>query len=211
MSRQRRDKLLPADQLEGVIAALYADAEAMDWEHQSLAERTRQYARWIHDERVGQVLTQYMTAEAARGWIKDGPMKEFRRARRGAGRYAEFGQASVTGPDDVIRHALGEGWHIVGGRIGVKPFHCEAEHQGQRAFVTWGQAGNFRHLVWAALRWAVDHKGRAVIVVTDLPERPTPEDEGARHRRIAERCGLEVTHMRERLAPARLGGESGSR
>lgn len=206
MTRQRRDKLLPANQRDGVIAALYADAEAMDWEHQTLAEKTRQYARWIQDERVGQVLTLYMTAEAARAWIKEGPMKEYRNARRGAGRYAEFGQASVTGPDDVVRHALGEGWRIVDDRFGVKPFHCEAEHEGQLAFVTWGQAAKFRHLVWAALRWAVDHKGRAVIVVTDSAERPTPEDEAAWHKRVAERCGLEVAHMRERLAPARLGG-----
>ena len=206
MTRQRRDKLLPGGQLEGVIAALYADAEAMDWEHQTLAEKTRQYARWIQDERVGQVLTRYMPAEAARAWIKDGPMKEFRLARRGAGRYAEFGQASVTGPNDVVRYALGEGWHIVDDRVGVKPFHLEAEHEGRRAFVTWGQAAKFRHLVWAALRWAVDHKGRAVIVVTDSAERPTPENEAAWHKRVAERCGLEVTHMRERLAPARFGG-----
>jgi hypothetical protein len=206
MTRQRRDKLLPRDQLEGVIAALYADAEAMDWEHQTLAEKTRQYARWIQDLRVGQVLTRYMPAEAARAWIKDGPMKEFRLARRGAGRYAEFGQASVTGPNDVVRYALGEGWHIVDDRVDVKPFHLEAEREGRQAFVTWGQPAKFRHLVWAALRWAVDHKGRAVIVVTDSAERPTPEDEAAWHKRVAERCGLEVAHMRERLAPARFGG-----
>lgn len=206
MTRQRRDKIVPTDQLEGVITSLYEDAGAMDWEHLTLAEKTRQYARWIQDERVGQVLTRYMTAEAARAWIKDGPMKEFGRARRGAGRYAEFGQASVTGPDDVVRHALGEGWHIVDDRVGVKPFHCEAKHEGQLAFVTWGQATNFRYLVWAALRWAVDHKGRAVIVVTDSAERPTPEDEAAWHKRVVERCGLEVAHMRERLAPARLSG-----
>src|SRR5262245_49330227 len=158
MSRPRRDKVLPVDQLGRVVAALYADAEAKDWEHQAPAERTRQYGRWIGDERVGGILTRYMTAEAARSWIKDGPMKEFSRARRGAGRYAEFGQAAVTGPDDVVRHALGEGWRIAGGRVGVKPFHCEVEREDQRAFVTWGSAGNFRHLMWAALRWVVDNK-----------------------------------------------------
>ena len=84
-----------------------------------------------------------MTAEAARAWIKDGPMKEFRRARRGAGRYAEFGQASVTGPDDVVRHALGEGWHIVDDHVGVKPFHCEAEHEGRTGVRHVGTGGEF--------------------------------------------------------------------
>jgi hypothetical protein len=202
MSRPRRDKLLPPEQLSAVVTALYADAEVMDWEHQALAERTRQYARWIQDDRVGGVLTRYMTAEAARSWVKDGPMKEYPRARRGAGRYAEFGHVGGTGPEDVVRYALGAGWRPAG-RVGVKPFHCavEHDHDHNRGFVTWGPATNFRHLVWAALRWAVDHEGRATIVVTYLPERPTPEDEMSWHKRVGERCGLEVTHMRERLAP----------
>lgn len=208
MSPPRRDKVLPGDLLSQVVAALYADAEGMDWEHQPPAERTRQYARWIHDERVGKVLTRFMSAEAARSWIKDGPMKEFSRARRGAGRYAEFGHATVTGPNDVVRHALGKGWRVCGDRVGVKPFHCEAEYEDQRAFVTWGPTGNFRHLLWAALRWSVEHEWRAIIVVTELAERPTPEDEAAWHKKVGDRCGLEVTHMRERLAPARPRDEA---
>jgi len=210
MNQPRRDTLLPGDQLASVVSSLYADAEELDWEHQPPAERTRQYARWIRDDRVGGILTRYMTAEAARSWIKDGPMKEFSRARRGAGRYAEFGEATGTSPEDVVRHALGDDWRI-GGRVGVKPFHCEAAHSGERAFVVWGPAPNFRHLVWAALRWAVDHSGRAVVVVTDLPERPTPEGEAAWHKKVAERCGLEIAHMRERLSSARRSGAGGVR
>lgn len=203
MSRPRRDTLLPREQLASVVTTLYADAEMLDWEHQPPAERTRQYARWIRDIRVGGILTRYMTAETARSWIKDGPMKEFGRARRGAGRYAEFGKATGTSPEDVVRHALGDSWHIVDGRVGVKPFHCEAIYADERAFVAWGPSANFRYLVWAALRWAVDHSGRAVVVVTDLPERPTAESEAALHQKLAERCGLEVAHMRERLSSAR--------
>jgi hypothetical protein len=209
MSRPRRDTLLPGEQLANVVKALYADAEDLDWEHQPPAERTRQYARWIRDNRVGGILTRYMTAETARSWIKDGPMKEFSRARRGAGRYAEFGQATGTSPEDVVRHALGDTWHIVDGLVGVKPFHCEAATADERAFVVWGPAVNIRHLVWAALRWAVEHSGRAIVVVTDLPERPTPEDEAAWHKKMGTRCGLEVVHMRERLSPARRGSEGG--
>jgi hypothetical protein len=203
VSRPRRDTLLPGEQLASVVTTLYTEAEQLDWEHQPTAERTRQYARWVRDSRIGGVLTRYMAAEAARSWIKDGPMKEFSRARRGAGRYAEFGQATGTSPEDVVRHALGDAWRIVDGRVGVKPFHCEAADANERAFVTWGPAANFRHLIWAALRWAVDHPGHAVVVVTDLPERPTPEDEAAWHKKVAERCGLRVAHMRERLSSAR--------
>lgn len=208
MTRQRRDKVLPPEQLERVVRAIYSDAEAMDWEHQPLGERTRQYGRWVHDDRVGGVLTRYMTAEAARSWIKDGPIKEFSRARRGAGRYSEFGQSSGTTANDVVRRALGDGWSIVDDRVGVKPFHCEVVCGAERGFVTWGPTANFRHLVWAALRWAVDNEGRAAVVVTELAERPTPEDEMTWHKKVTERCGLEVAHMRERLMsrPSSPGG-----
>jgi len=199
--RPRRDKLLPAQQLAAVVRALYADAEQLDWEHLPLAEHTRQYGRWVTDSRVGAALSRYMTTEQARSWIKDGPMKEFARARRGAGRYAQYGAPGGTGPADVLLHALGHDWEIVEGSVGVKPFHCEAVSGTDVAFVAWGAAGNFRHLLWAALRWAVDHDGRSVVVVTELAARPTPENQASWHKRVGARCGLEVTHMRERLVP----------
>jgi hypothetical protein len=209
MNQPRRDTLLPREQLASVVRALYVDAEELDWEHLPPAGRSRQYARWIADDRVGGVLARYMTIEAARSWIKDGPMKEFSSARRSAGRYAEFGHVAGTSPEDVVHHALGEDWRVADGRVGVKPFHCEAVNTGERAFVAWGPAAKFRHLVWAAVRWGVDHSGRAVIVVTDLPERPTPEEEVAWHKKVAARCGLEVAHMRERLSSARREDEDG--
>lgn len=196
---RREAGLLPNDQLDEVVRAVYEDAIRLDWEHLAPADRTRQYARWISDARVGAVLTAYMTSEQARSWLKDGPIKEYARARRGAGRYARFGQVGGTGPADVVRQALGDGWTVIAGSVGVKPFHCVASRGQERAYVTWGPGANFRHLVWAALRHAVGTGGRAVVVVTESLERPTPEDEATWHKELAVRCGLEIAHMRETL------------
>src|SRR4051794_25912559 len=105
--------LLPRQQQDDVVAAVYADANELDWEHLALVARTRQYARWLADPRVGGILTQYMTMEQARSWLKDGPMKEYHRARRGAGRYARLGQSGGTGPDQIVKHALGDRWTVL--------------------------------------------------------------------------------------------------
>ena len=49
------------------------------------------YTQWVESTNpIGRILAPYMTPEAARSWIKDGPMKEYSRANRGAGRYAEL-------------------------------------------------------------------------------------------------------------------------
>lgn len=196
----RRDALIPAGKLADIVRALYADAERLDWEHLPLPQRTAQYGRWVTDPAVGGVLTRFMTSEQARSWIKDGPLKEFTRARRGTGRYAQYGQPGGTGPIDVVRAALGDGWAIVPGSVGVKPSHCRAERHADRAYLVWGKAANFRHLVWAALRYVVDEPGQVIVVVTELAERPTPRDEVDWHKRVTQRCGLRIVHMREHLA-----------
>jgi hypothetical protein len=197
-----RHATVPPGQLTEVIRTLYATAERLGWEHLPPQERSTQYARWVADPAVGGVLTRYMTSEQTRSWIKDGPMKEFARARRGTGRYAQYGQPSGTGPPNLVQAALGEGWTVVDGSLGDKPSHCRARRDDETAYVTWGTAPNFRHLVWAALRAAVETDAPAAIVVTETTERPTPEADAAWQRRIAGRCGLRITHLRERLAPA---------
>ncbi len=201
-------KDVPELQKQRVIAKLFADAEDLDWEHLSLAGRSAAYTRWVTDPDVGGVLARYVTAERARSWIKDGPMKEFHRARRGTGRYARFGPADGTGPEEVVRAALGEGWTLLGGSVGTKPSHCLAVSGAEdtnSAYLAWGPPSAFRHVLWAALRHAVDHDGRAVAVVVTGPTDVVADDDAKLHRRLADRCGLEVAYVTERLgttAPA---------
>lgn len=195
-----RDRLLPEEQLSLVVTALYTDAEVLSWDTLPLADRSRAYRDWVDDKRVGGILTRYMTPEDARSWIKDGPMKEYRRATRGIGRYSQFGRQGGTGPSDVVAVALGPAARIVDGSVGVKPSHCYAETSlGEKVYLVWDEARNFRNLLWSALRVSVDTGYSAHIVVMEPPGKVTTADESLIHKALAERCGLSIHHMRERL------------
>lgn len=192
-----REKLLPPELRAEVVTALYRDADGLGWQTLALAERTRAYARWVEVPEIGGVLGRFMTPEQARSWIKDGPMKEYGRALRGAGRFASHGRQGGTGPHDVVLHALGEDARIVSGSVGSKPLHCLASVSGASRYVTWGESRNFRNLIWAALRAAVDDGLEAHVVVMEPLGSATPHDEMARQRAFADRCGVRLHHMRE--------------
>jgi hypothetical protein len=196
-----RDKLIPEQQLGAVVTALYAEAERLQWDTLGPNDRTRAYSAWVEASHIGGVLTRYMTPEAARTWIKDGPMKEYSRARRGAGRYKRFGRPAGTTALDIARHTLGQNATIVVGTEGDKPFHCRVELPDREVFLVWGEARNYRNLLWAALRTSVIDNIDAHIVVMEPPGQPTPTEDVRLHKAIAKRCGLTAHHMREHLAP----------
>jgi hypothetical protein len=195
-----RDKLLPALLRAQVVRAIYGDADRVGWQTLPLTDRTRAFNEWVEDDRIGGVLTQFMTPEQARSWIKDGPMKEYARALRGAGRYAAHGRHGGTGPLDVVRHALGAGAEV-DGLVGTKPLHCLARSADgpDTAYVTWGDSRNFRNLLWAALRASVLENFDAHIVVLEPRGLTTPGDECKRQQAFADRCDLHLHHMREIL------------
>lgn len=196
----RRPALLPEEQLALVVTALYDDADSRGWETLPLADRSRAYGEWVEDKRVGGILTRYMTPEAARAWIKDGPMKEYRRAARGTGRYARFGRQGGTGAADVAIAVLGPGAAVIEDSIGIKPSHCLARTpSGDTAYLAWDEASNLKNVVWAALCASVEHGWDAHAVVMEPPGRATTTSEALNHRAIAGRCGIGIHHMRERL------------
>lgn len=196
-----RDTLLPGEQLAAVVTSLYADAARLGWETLPLKERTRTYSSWVEDVPVGGILKRYMTPEAARAWIKDGPMKEYSQARRGVGRYARFGRGGGTTPSDVVAFVLGVSAVLVPGSEGVKPLHCLARRGNADVYLTWGEATNFRNLLWAALTAAVNGT-EAHIVVMEQPGRATTTAEVQSHKTYAAQCGLSAHHMREKFATA---------
>lgn len=199
-----RDGLLPAHQLAAVVTALYAHADEAGWSALPPQERSLYYAQWVDAPDVGKVLTRFMTPEQARSWIKDGPMKEYANACRGTGRYARFGRHGGTGPAEVAEAALGAGATVVPGTEGVKPPHCLAtDSAGDTGYLVWGEAGNFRNLLWAALRAAVTDGLPAHVVVLEPPGRPTPTAEANTHRAMARRCRLGLHYLPEVLGRAR--------
>lgn len=197
-----RDKLLPAAVRAQVVRAIYADADRLGWQTLPLADRTAAFNRWIEDERVGGPLTRFMTPEQARSWIKDGPMKEYGRALRGAGRFAEYGRQGGTGPADVVRQALGPAATVVDGSVGSKPLHCLGEVNGTTTFVAWGDNRNFKNLLWAGLRASALDGLDAHLVVLEPPGAASPTDLVKEQQTLASRCGLTVHRMREVLGAA---------
>lgn len=196
----RRDTLVPEAQLADVVKALYDGAQTQNWTHLSPGDRSRAYSAWVDDERVGGVLTKYMTPEAARAWIKDGPMKEYSRALRGTGRYARFGVFESTSPIDIVHAALGANWHLVENTLGVKPHHAIAANEsGEMAYVAWDESRNFKNLVWAALRASVESDVTGHVIVTEPPGVSTSRDVVETQRALVARCGLSIHYVREQF------------
>jgi hypothetical protein len=189
---------VPADQIDCVVKALYAGADRLDWAHLPPQQRTAQYDKWVEDPEIGGALTSHMPRETARSWIKDGPMKEYARAQQGAGRYARFGSPKGLTSEQVVRHALGRGSRVVGDSEGVKPFHClGASSDGEQTYLAWGEAKNFRYLVWACLNHVSQNpNANAAIVVTETMSDPTTSSEKARLHAIATRCGVDLKYYR---------------
>jgi hypothetical protein len=189
---------VPHEQIDSVVKALYADADRVGWKHLSPQLRTGQYDQWVTQPAIGGVLTAYMSSENARSWIKDGPMKEYGRARLGAGRYAKFGSAQGPTAEQIVVHALGAGALVVEGSVGVKPFHCLASVKDYGwTYVAWGEAKNFRYLVWACLTYLADNPGHsASVVITETMANPTTALVKSRHVVIAGRCAIALKYYR---------------
>ena len=192
-----RDLLLPDALRADVVRALYADANKIGWTTLGPQAKTVAFNRWTDDTQIGGRLAGYMSPEQARLWIKDGPMKEYARAMRGAGRFAEFGRQGGTSPQDIVNHALAHGAQIQG-NIGTKPPHCFATaSDGTTAYVTWGDASSLKHLLWAALRASIEHGVTGHLVVLEPPGIITPTATADEQKTITDRCGLKIHHLRE--------------
>lgn len=195
----KRPTILPEQQHDAVIRTLYQAADDVGWETLAPRDRSALYTKWVEPaDAIGRLLAPYLTPEAARSWIKDGPMKEYSRSNRGAGRYAEFGRQGGTTSAEIVRRALGDDATIEPGTADVKPLRCHAHTPERRHLVIWGESRNFKELLWSALRAAAEDDA-PVIVVLEPPGRVTSSDERRRLDTIAERCSIPVHYMREVL------------
>jgi hypothetical protein len=201
----RSDAAIPAAQLQAVVLAIYEDADAANWLTLSPQDRSGWYGRWVNDPRVGGILKRFLTPEAARSWIKDGPMKEYANATRGTGRYAAFGRTGGTGPSEIAVAVLGSDAAVDPESVGVKPPHCEATNaDGTRSYLAWGAPSNFRNLLWAALRASVLGGMAAHVIVLEPPGAKTAQATATEQAALAQRCGIGVHRMTERLGTRKL-------
>ena len=181
-----------------VARAAYAAAETFDWTSMTDRERSDKYAKWLEDPEIGLPLREFMGPEEARVWLKDGPMKEYARARFGVGQWAQYlPERARIGADALVHKAIGPHWSVEPGSRQIKPLRVKLlAGDFEEVIFTWAVAKDFKHLVWAALK---AHAGGDrldwVLCAVGTENDPIPEDEKAFHRRVAERCGLRVVHV----------------
>lgn len=188
---------IPKEVETKVVRKLYADAKSLDWEHQTPQQHSAQYLKWIQDPEVGGRLLEYLTAEDARVWIKDTPMKERRRALSGVGKYADLVQDPGATPEKIVKKALGAGWTPRPGPVQSKPLRVMASNdQDEETVVAWAPASGLKHLVWAALVASTKSDPRPwVLCVVGTFAKPTPTNEKLAHQRLAKRCDLRIEHL----------------
>ncbi len=187
---------IPKDVETKVVRKLYADAASMDWAHLTPQQRSAQYSKWVQDSEVGGRLQEYLTAETARVWIKDGPMKEWSRSSNGVGKYAALVDGSQDTHSKLVRKALGEGWTVLPDSLRIKPLSLVATKDDEETVVTWAGASELKHMVWAALTANAEGDTRPwVLCVVGTFTKPTPANEKQAHQRLAQRCALRLTHV----------------
>lgn len=190
---------LPESIRAQVVVELYQQADELDWDLLSLSEKTKQYQKWIDDPAVGGVLTRFLEPGRARVWIKDGPMKEFARAKEGIGPYVQFAKSRFLGPEDLIRRVLGGGWRVVEGSVREKPMQCRVFNEDEERSVFWGKPQTFRDLVWAGVNSSLATRKAPLLIVTLHDGMSLPAEERDWQVAIARHCGLEIGHVRRSL------------
>ena len=174
--------LIPHEVRERLIGLIGAEAEAVDWEHLTQADKSATIARWVAAPTVGDVLRPLLGTDAeVRLWIKEVAIK--RRAR-----------SLLPHAEGVVAAALGDGASVVPGSAGIKPAHCLGHADGGTWFLCWDRVANAKHLVWAALQAAEADAGLAGVMVAFVEgvTDQTPEGSRTRIERIAAKCGVEV-------------------
>lgn len=179
-----------------VVTKLYADASLKDWASMTPQQHSVCYANWVEDPEVGGRLKAFLADSEVRVWIKDGPMKEWSRARSGVGRYADLIEAQIDIPTMLVKKVLGVGWELVEGSVRTKPLRLTARRGEDESVITWADERNLKHLVWAALSASAEGDVRPwTICVIENFTHPTPSNERNAHQRLASRCGLAIRHI----------------
>lgn len=197
---------VPAEIRDAVIRELYRLAAELDWENISGRQKTKYYSQWVEDPKIGGLLADYDTAEGMRVWIKDGPMKEYARAREEFGPYAKYTTERLSPPEEFIPGVLGDTWRVRPGSRGEKPMHCVATDGTQERYVCWGKVTTFRDLLFAAVREAVRSDLRPLIVVYELEGQEVDQRQREVHAELAEHCRLDLAHVLRRSEPKTSSG-----
>ncbi len=184
---------IPRHIREEISRSILKRAVEIGWEDLPNSKRSSYYEEWASNPKIGGRLSDYVPPERIRVWIKDGPMKEFKRAKRGLGPYADLAPKAQKHEEEISEKALGQGWQVVDGSIRVKPNRFDAERDDERVTVLWGTRIDLKHLVWAWLNHRHPEDCRLVLVKTQAE--PLASTTRAKHDVLAKRLGTEIRYV----------------
>jgi hypothetical protein len=187
--------LIPDVHRREVIVEIYKRADDLDWDGLSPSDRSTWYVRWLDDPAIGGVLDTYMARDQARMWIKDMPMKHYARARSGIGPYASLVASHLPGASQLTQLAFGPEWAPIEGTVKDKPNRCTVGDGHHQAQMIWGRPRVFQSLAWASLNAVIDDQPMPVMLVVSRQGERLTDGQIGRHRRIADRIGVEVRHL----------------
>lgn len=145
------------------------------WEELSFRARSAAYSEWVEDPSIGGIIGQYLAPDRIRLWIKDGPIKEYQRARRGHGPYAKLIAGAEGLEKDIALAVCGPGWSVKEGSIEIKPPHFTATNSNDdEVDVIWGSFVELKHVVWHWLTGPLG--GDCILVVVGFPQHPITDE-----------------------------------
>ncbi|MFK4111701.1 hypothetical protein [Streptomyces sp. NPDC002176] len=196
------DYKIPPTVEKAVVTRIYCQADEARWPHLQDVDRTRLYREWTEDPEIGGRLLDFVGQQAnIRPWLKDCPMKEYERARRGEGKYAKYVSRPAATLEQMVAAILGPGWEVIPGTTQQKPMRARIREVGvedeERHFVA-GTAANLKHLVWPAiLDRSTGETWPWMICVVDPFRAPVSPEKKEEHRRMAEFLGVRVVYFNE--------------
>lgn len=185
---------IPEEVRHEVIREVYRCADGVDWDGLGQAERTGWYNRWLDEQEIGGVILKYMPRERARGWLKDVPMKHYRRARSGLGPYAPLASQRFPGPAAITRQVFGMSWDVVPSSIKEKPNRCKVSDGERQYLMIWGPASQLSALIWAGINAVVDREPLPILVLTSMQGQHLSSGDKSRHVTLGRQAGLDVVH-----------------
>jgi hypothetical protein len=187
---------LPKAIVTMVVTKLYADAKSLGWANLNSRQHSAQYAKWVDDPDVGGLIRSFTPEGDIRMWIKDGPMKEWSRAQSGVGKYTSLIEGAADTPKKLVSKVLGADWKLDESSPKTKPLRIVARKGADEIVLSWAEAKDLKHLVWAALTASAEGDKREwVICIVETLTKTTPANEKKTHERLAKRCGLRLTHV----------------
>lgn len=149
-----------------VKAALWEQADGLDWDSLGSAEKAQHYTNWTESEAIGRALAAHMDPRAVRVYIKDTLLKSYSREKLNA--HQALVLRLVGRAEDDIREAY------------IKP-HGLRFSDG--SMVAWGRADDWKSILGSLFERGFGHDGGQWAVVLF---KSSPRFVGTAARRLVE-------------------------